>query len=66
MPNQTEFNFNFGEPNSKFRQWITEKWFEYKDEVEQWEKREVEGTPQEYFNKYKWFLKAKYKQETQL
>ncbi len=66
MTDQPEFNFKFAEPNSEFRQWITEKWFEYKDEVEQWEKREVVGTPQEYFNKWKWFLKAKYKQETQL
>jgi hypothetical protein len=42
---------------------VYNKWFEYKDEVETWEKRRVEGNPEEYFNKYKYFLKAKYRQE---
>ena len=31
--------------------------------VEAWEKRQVRGKEEEYFKKYKWFLKAKYKQE---
>ena len=48
---------------SPFRTYCYEKWYEYKDEVEQWERRQVTGSPQDYFNKWKWFLKAKYKQE---
>jgi hypothetical protein len=48
---------------SSFRTFVYNKWFEYKDEVETWEKRRVEGNPEEYFNKYKYFLKAKYRQE---
>lgn len=46
-----------------FRAWVYEQWFEYKDEVEAWEHRQVTGQPEEYFKKYKWFLKAKYKTE---
>ena len=48
---------------SPFRAYCYEKWYEYKEEVREWEKRVVEGPPEEYFKKYKWFLKAKYKQE---
>ena len=47
--------------NSEFRHYVYEKWFEYKDEVEQWERRQVTGSPEDYFNKWKWFLRAKYK-----
>ena len=50
--------------NSPFRTFVYDKWFEYRDEVRQWEKREVEGSPEDYFKKYKWFLKEKYKQES--
>ena len=48
---------------SPFRAYCIEKWYEYKEEVFNWEKRVVEGPPEEYFQKYKWFLKTKYKQE---
>lgn len=48
---------------SPFRAYCYEKWYEYRDEVEAWERRQVTGNPQDYFNKWKWFLKAKYKQE---
>lgn len=50
---------------NNFRNWVHEKWFEYRDEVEAWERRRVIGSPEDYFNKWKWFLKAKYKQEKQ-
>ena len=49
--------------NSPFRTFVYDKWFEYKEEVRTWEKREAEGSPEDYFQKYKWFLKAKYKQD---
>jgi len=49
--------------HSPFRAYCIEKWYEYKDEVRAWEKRDVEGSPEDYFQKYKWFLKEKYKQE---
>jgi len=48
---------------SSFRRFCIENWYSYKDEVEAWEKRQVKGKEEEYFKKYKWFLKAKYKQE---
>jgi hypothetical protein len=49
--------------NSSFRTYCYDKWYEYKDEVLAWERKPVEGRPEEYFKKYKWFLKAKYKAE---
>ena len=48
---------------SDYRTWINNQWFEYKQEVWAWEGRDVTGTPQDYYHKYKWFLKAKYKAE---
>jgi len=51
---------------SHFRTYCYEKWYEYKEEVREWEKRVVEGPPEEYFRKYKWFLKAKYKQDNKI
>ena len=48
---------------SEFRKFCYDKWYEYKDEVEQWEKRVVTGSPSDYFNSWKWFLKAKFKAE---
>ena len=59
---QLSFSFSTHD-NSDFRLWVNEKWFEYKDEVDAWEHRQVTGTPQAYFLKYRWFLKAKYKAE---
>ena len=49
---------------SSFRAYCYEKWYEYKDEVLTWERKPVEGPPEEYFKKYKWFLKAKYKSDS--
>lgn len=46
---------------SQFRHYVYEKWYEYKDEVLAWEHRPVTGNAEDYFNKWKWFLKAKYK-----
>ena len=46
---------------SPFRAFVYDKWYEYKDEVRTWEKREVEGSPEDYFQKYKWCLKYKHK-----
>ena len=48
---------------SDFRRDCDVKWYEYKDEVEAWERKQVTGSPKDYFNKYKWFLKEKYKAE---
>ena len=61
---QEEIKFSFGETtDSDFRFWINEKWFEYREECLAWEGKMPKGSPKDYFNKYKWFLKAKYKQE---
>lgn len=60
-------DFSFGETtDSDFRFWVNEKWFEYREECLAWEGKMPKGSPKDYFNKYKWFLKEKYKQENKL
>lgn len=60
-------DFSFGETtDSDFRIWCLDKWYQYREEVEAWEHRQVKGSSKDYFNKYKWFLKEKYKQENKL
>jgi len=49
--------------DSDFRLWVNSQWFDYREECLAWEGKQPKGTTQDYFNKYKWFLKAKYKQE---
>jgi hypothetical protein len=44
-----------------FRAWCYEKWLEHCDEVEAWTKHSVGYLSQEYFNKYKWWLKREYR-----
>ena len=46
-----------------FRNWLEQKWYEHKDEVFAWEHRQSEETPEQYFNQYRWYLKALYKHE---
>jgi hypothetical protein len=48
--------------SSRFRVWVTNKWFEHKDEAEAWGSKPC-GTPQQYFLKYRWFLKTLYKHQ---
>ena len=49
--------------DSKFRLFCNEKWYEHRDEVLSWTGQHVQGTSQQYFNKYKWFLKTLYKSQ---
>jgi hypothetical protein len=44
----------------KFRHWCWEKWQEHRDEVRSWEGFYPTATGQEYFNKYKWWLRREY------
>lgn len=46
-----------------FRTWLQEMWMQYKDERLAWEGVEPTGTQQEYFNKYKYWLKREYKHQ---
>jgi hypothetical protein len=48
-------------PNS-FRMWCTEKWFEHKDELEAY-KQPLPYTSQEYFQRYKFWLKREYQHQ---
>lgn len=44
-----------------FRMWCQNKWYEHCDEVEQWTGQRVKYLSQEYFNKYKWWLKREFR-----
>ncbi len=46
-----------------FRNWCREKWYEHCNEFEAWFKRQPEYTPQEYFSKYKYWLKREYRHQ---
>lgn len=49
-------------PNDKsFRHWCQEKWYEHVDESISWEGFSPTATAQEYFEKYKYWLKREYK-----
>ena len=65
MTEQLEFEFGV-DHRSEFRKYCDEKWWEYVDEVEQWEGKQVTGKPEDYFRKYKWWLKNKFKTENRL
>ena len=45
-----------------FRQWLQEKWFEHVEELLSYNQR-VTYTSQEYFNKYKYWLKREYRHQ---
>ena len=49
--------------NKSFRLWCSDKWYEHKDEIETWTKKNPSYNMEYYFNKYKWWLKAKFKEE---
>ena len=51
------------EKGSKFRIFCTEKYYEHKKEVLNWEKHVCTEEMQEYFGRTKYFLKALYKSE---
>ena len=44
-----------------FRVWCYEKWLEHCDEVGAWTKQNVRYLSQEYFGKYKWWLKREFR-----
>ena len=47
----------------KFRIWCREMWYEHVEESRVWEGVEPTATPQEYFNKYKYWLKREYRHQ---
>ena len=52
---------NYYDTTSKFRQWITNTWYEHKREVLSWDKKVVDYSQEEWFAKNKWFLKRQYR-----
>jgi uncharacterized protein CbrC (UPF0167 family) len=51
--------------NTPFRQWLRKKWFEHCDEIEAFTGKPCEYHLQDYFLKYKWWLKTIYQREKQ-
>ena len=47
--------------STPFRNWITNIWYEHCDEVFEWTGQNPRYLSAEYFEKYKWWLKAEYK-----
>ena len=46
-----------------FRAWCREMWYQHIEECLTWEGIEPTATPQEYFNKYKYWLKREYRHQ---
>lgn len=44
-----------------FKTWIHNIWFEHCEEFEGWNHRLPDYSPQDYFNKYKWWLRREYR-----
>lgn len=47
----------------KFRQWLHHQWFDHCAEFEGWFKRTPDYTMQDYFNRYRWWLKQQYRKQ---
>lgn len=45
----------------KFRQWCQERWYEHCDEVTSWTRQSPNYLSQEYFNRYKWWLRREFR-----
>lgn len=46
----------------KFRYWLQQKWFEHVEELQNYN-QQIAYTSQEYFNKYKYWLKREFKHQ---
>lgn len=47
----------------KFRNWVYQIWWEHLEEMMAWEGKQPNYTSQEYFNKYRWWLKREYRKQ---
>ncbi len=45
----------------RFRQWCYSMWMEHCDEVESWTRQRVHYLSDEYFRKYKWWLRREFR-----
>lgn len=50
-------------PYSKFRLYVTEKWYEHKEELLNWTGQFPEYDSNYYFNKHRWLLKKMFKDQ---
>lgn len=48
-----------------FRHWCQDKWYEHREELEAY-RQPVNYNTQDYFNKYRWWLKREYKYQYNL
>lgn len=47
---------------SDFRLFVSEKWYEHKDEILAWTKNAVEYDDKYYFRQHRWLLKKMFKE----
>ena len=56
-------NYTYIPKHDPWRDFVTEMWFQHKDEVYDWtQKPVVDYDVEQYFSENKWFLKKQYKQ----
>lgn len=46
---------------TSFRSWVERMWYDHKIEVETYSKKFPEYSKDEYFKKYRWWLKKEYR-----
>jgi hypothetical protein len=49
--------------NEEFTNWVRNIWFEHRDEVFEWTGRDPDYAMQEYFQRYKYWLKREFKHQ---
>lgn len=47
----------------EFRLWLQERWYQHVLEIEEWTGRVPDYPLEEYFRRYKWWLKREYKHQ---
>jgi len=46
--------------NSQFKRWLNHMWFDHKNEFEIYNQKFPDYTREDYFKKYKWWLKREF------
>jgi hypothetical protein len=47
--------------NSTFRSWLRRMWYDHLEELMEWENRVPNYTANEYYSKYRWYLRREYR-----
>lgn len=58
-----ELFVSFETKQSAWKTFITEMWFQHRDEILSWEQRQVDYDLKDYYNQHKWFLRKLFRAE---